>query len=79
MLKYSKADLVIGNNVYAHVPNINDFTNGIRKILKTNGTVTLEFPHLLNLIKLNQFDTVYHEHYSYLSLYTVCKIFKKME
>ena len=75
--KYKKADLIIANNVYAHVPKINDFTIGIKKILKTNGTVTLEFPHLLNLIKYNLFDTVYHEHYSYLSLFTVIKIFSK--
>jgi SAM-dependent methyltransferase len=70
------ADLVIGNNVYAHVPDINDFTKGIKNILKSNGTVTLEFPHLLQLLKHNQFDTVYHEHFSYLSLYTVSRIFE---
>ncbi len=71
-----KADLIIGNNVYAHVPDINDFTGGIKKLLSDRGTVTLEFPHLLELIKHNQFDTIYHEHYSYLSLYAVSKIFK---
>jgi SAM-dependent methyltransferase len=70
-----QADLVIGNNVYAHVPDINDFTAGIKTVLKPNGTVTLEFPHLLQLIKHTQFDTVYHEHYSYLSLTTVKRIF----
>lgn len=70
-----KADLVIGNNVYAHVPDINDFTIGMREILGTNGVITLEFPHLLQLIENNQFDTVYHEHFSYLSLHTVCRIF----
>ena len=69
------ADLILGNNVYAHVPDINDFTRGLKIALKPSGTITLEFPHLLNLIKLNQFDTVYHEHYSYLSLYTVQRIF----
>ena len=74
---YNKADLIIANNVYAHVPNINDFTIGIKRLLKNEGTVTLEFPHLLNLIKQNLFDTVYHEHYSYLSLSTVSKIFDK--
>ncbi len=74
---FKKADLIIGNNVYAHVPNINDFTKGIQNILNENGTVTLEFPHLLNLIKDNLFDTIYHEHYSYLSLFTVIKIFAK--
>lgn len=75
--KYQKANLVIANNVYAHVPQINDFTFGLKKILDENGTITLEFPHLLNLIKYNQFDTVYHEHYSYLSLFTVDKIFSQ--
>ena len=72
-----QADLVLGNNVYAHVPDINDFTLGLKKVLKTNGVITLEFPHLLCLIKENQFDTVYHEHFSYLSLYTVSQIFEK--
>ena len=74
---HNKADLIIANNVYAHVPDINDFTLGIKQLLKNDGTVTLEFPHLLNLIKQNLFDTVYHEHYSYLSLSTVSKIFDK--
>lgn len=69
------ADLVLGNNVYAHVPDINDFTLGLKSILKPGGTVTLEFPHLMRLIEQNQFDTVYHEHFSYLSLYTVSRIF----
>lgn len=73
-----QADLVIGNNVYAHVPDINDFTLGLKKVLKPNGVITLEFPHLLCLIKENQFDTVYHEHFSYLSLYTVNRIFEEM-
>ena len=72
-----KADLIIANNVYAHVPDINNFTIGIKKLLKNDGTVTIEFPHLLNLIKENLFDTVYHEHYSYLSLSTVKRIFEK--
>jgi len=72
-----KADLIIGNNVYAHVPNINDFTMGLKTLLNPNGIITLEFPHLLRLIEENQFDTVYHEHFSYLSLQTVCKIFEQ--
>ncbi len=72
-----QADLIIGNNVYAHVPDINDFTQGMKQVLKPNGTITLEFPHLMELIKNNQFDTVYHEHYSYLSLYTVSHIFQQ--
>jgi len=71
------ADLIIGNNVYAHVPNINDFTLGLKTLLKPEGIITLEFPHLLNLIKFNQFDTVYHEHYSYFSINTVQRIFQK--
>jgi C-methyltransferase C-terminal domain/Putative zinc binding domain/Methyltransferase domain len=70
-----KADLIIGNNVYAHVPNINDFTLGLAAALKPTGTITLEFPHLLQLIANAQFDTIYHEHFSYFSLYTVVKIF----
>lgn len=70
-----QADLIVGNNVYAHVPDINDFTLGLKKVLKPNGTVTLEFPHLMRLVGQTQFDTVYHEHFSYLSLYTVSQIF----
>jgi SAM-dependent methyltransferase len=71
-----KADLILGNNVYAHVPDINDFTRAIKTLLKVGGTVTLEFPHLLNLIRYNQFDTIYHEHFSYLSLQIVSRIFR---
>lgn len=71
-----QADLIIGNNVYAHVPDIKDFTAGLKTILKPGGTITLEFPHLLRLIESVQFDTIYHEHYSYLSLYTVNRIFE---
>lgn len=73
---HQQADLIAGNNVYAHVPDINDFTRGLKAALKTGGTITLEFPHLMKLIELTQFDTVYHEHFSYLSLYTVERIFK---
>jgi hypothetical protein len=69
------ADLILGNNVYAHVPDINDFTRGLRVVLKEGGTINLEFPHLMRLIEQNQFDTVYHEHFSYLSLIAVSKIF----
>jgi SAM-dependent methyltransferase len=69
------ADLVCGNNVYAHVPDINDFTRGLAAILKPEGVVTLEFPHLMRLVEFGQFDTVYHEHFSYLSLLTVQRIF----
>lgn len=69
------ADLIAGNNVYAHVPDINDFTRGLTAALKPEGTVTLEFPHLVPLIEQTQFDTIYHEHFSYLSLTTVAGIF----
>lgn len=74
-VSHGQADLVIGNNVYAHVPDINDFTRGIKALLKPQGVVTLEFPHLLRLIEDGQFDTIYHEHFSYLSLSTVSRIF----
>jgi hypothetical protein len=70
-----KADLIVGNNVYAHVSDINDFTAGLKAALKRGGTITLEFPHLMRLIEHTQFDTVYHEHFSYLSLHTVNRIF----
>jgi len=73
-----QADLIIGNNVYAHVPDINDFTRGLKDVLKTDGTITLEFPHLLQLIAGSQFDTIYHEHFSYLSLHTVSRIFSSV-
>ena len=69
------ADLIVGNNVYAHVPDINDFTRGLKAALKPGGTITLEFPHVMRLLEHTQFDTVYHEHFSYLSLYTVNRIF----
>jgi hypothetical protein len=62
--------------VYAHVPDINDFTKGLKAALKLGGTITLEFPHLMRLIEHAQFDTIYHEHFSYLSLYTVRRIFE---
>lgn len=71
------ADLILGNNVYAHVPDINDFTRGMQVALKPGGTITLEFPHLMRLIEHSQFDTVYHEHFSYLSLFTVAKMFER--
>ena len=70
------ADLIIANNVFAHVPDINDFTCGLKLILKQGGTITLEFPHLLNLIKYFQFDTIYHEHFSYISLGVAIRIFE---
>ncbi|EJO91433.1 c-methyltransferase [Ectopseudomonas mendocina DLHK] len=69
-----QADLLLGNNVFAHVPDINDFSRGLKAVLKPGGTLTLEFPHLLCLIEQVQFDTVYHEHFSYLSLYSVERV-----
>lgn len=72
-----KVDLLLGNNVLAHVPDINDFVGGMPLVLKKDGVVTLEFPHLLSLINENQFDTIYHEHYSYLSLTALQTIFDK--
>jgi SAM-dependent methyltransferase len=71
------ADLMAANNVLAHVPDINDFVSGFAKLLKPEGVATFEFPHLLKLVQENQFDTVYHEHYSYLSLTAVKSIFAK--
>ena len=68
--KYGRADLVAGNNVYAHVPDIVGFTAGLAALVKPTGLVTLEFPHLLRLIERRQYDTIYHEHYQYLSLLT---------
>lgn len=76
IVQNKSADLIIGNNVLAHVPDINDFVGGIKKLLKSGGIATLEFPHLLNLIREKQFDTIYHEHFSYLSLFSVLKIFE---
>ena len=73
--KYPKADLLAGNNVLAHVPDLNDFIIGLRTVLAPDGVLTMEFPHLLNLIEQTQFDTIYHEHFSYFSLYTVQRIF----
>ena len=73
---YGKADLLLGNNVLAHVPDINDFVIGMKTMLAEKGVITMEFPHLQKLIELNQFDTIYHEHFSYLSFVAVNRIFK---
>lgn len=70
-----QADLIVANNVLAHVPDINDFVKGFSRLLKPQGVATFEFPHLLRLVQENQFDTVYHEHYSYLSLRAVQHVF----
>jgi SAM-dependent methyltransferase len=72
--EHGKADLVIGNNVLAHVPKLNDFVNGLRVMLADDGVITLEFPHLMRLMQLNQFDTIYHEHFSYFSFTVVDRL-----
>jgi 2-polyprenyl-3-methyl-5-hydroxy-6-metoxy-1,4-benzoquinol methylase len=71
----TQADLVVGNNVLAHVPQLNDFVSGLKKVLKPHGVITMEFPHLLRLMAEKQFDTIYHEHFSYFSLRTVRAVF----
>ena len=73
--KGNKADLILGNNVLAHVPDINDFVKGIKVLLNQGGVITMEFPHLLKLMEYNQYDTIYHEHYSYLSFQSVERVF----
>ena len=70
-----RADLLLGNNVLAHVPDLNDFVAGLKLLLKPRGVLTMEFPHLLRLLQQNQFDTIYHEHFSYFSLLTAERIF----
>lgn len=70
-----KADLLLGNNVLAHVPDLNDFVGGMKVLLASGGAITMEFPHLARLIELNQWDTIYHEHFSYYSLGTVQRVF----
>jgi len=72
----SAADLLIGNNVLAHVPDLNDFLAGIKILLKPGGVITMEFPHLMRLIEENQWDTIYHEHFSYFSFLTVSRVFE---
>jgi len=73
--KGNRADLIVGNNVLAQVPDLNDFVKGMKVLLKERGTITLEFPHLLRLVEENQFDTIYHEHFSYFSLITSEMVF----
>ena len=70
-----QADLLLGNNVLAHVPDLNDFVKGLKIALKPTGVITMEFPHIMQLVNLRQFDTIYHEHFSYFSLLTIKKIF----
>ncbi len=73
--QYGQADLVLGNNVLAHVPDLNDFVAGVKRLLKPCGVITMEFPHLQRLMEQNQFDTIYHEHFSYFSFFTVRQVF----
>lgn len=73
----ARADLIVGNNVFAHVPDINDFSAGLKAALGPTGVISLEFPHLLRLVEQAQFDTIYHEHFSYLSLWTAQRILGK--
>ncbi len=73
--EHGRPDLLLGNNVLAHVPDLNDFVAGMKILLKPDGVITLEFPHLLRLMAENQFDTIYHEHFSYFSFYAVEKVF----
>jgi SAM-dependent methyltransferase len=72
----SAADLLLGNNVLAHVPDLNDFVAGMKILLKPGGVITMEFPHLLSLVEQNHWDTIYHEHFSYFSFRTVCEVFR---
>jgi 2-polyprenyl-3-methyl-5-hydroxy-6-metoxy-1,4-benzoquinol methylase len=71
----TRADLLLGNNVLGHVPDLNDFVRGLKILLEPKGVITMEFPHLLRLIGENQFDTIYHEHFSYFSFHTVERVF----
>ncbi len=73
--KNQQADVLLGNNVLAHVPDVNNFVKGMKILLKPNGIITMEFPHILQLINQNQFDTIYHEHFSYFSFFIIQKIF----
>jgi hypothetical protein len=75
--KGRQADLIVANNVLAHVPQLNDFIAGMALLLKAQGSITIEFPHLLELIAHVEFDTIYHEHYSYFSLYAIEQAFKR--
>ncbi len=74
--EFGQPDLLLGNNVLAHVPDINDFVAGLGALVKPNGVITMEFPHVLKLIDQNQFDTIYHEHFSYLAFFVVQRIFE---
>ncbi len=75
LVEDAAADLLLGNNVLAHVPDLNDFVGGMKVLLKPDGVITMEFPHLMRLISENQWDTIYHEHFSYLSFGTVQRVF----
>lgn len=79
LVQMKKPKLIIGNNVLAHVPNLHDFINGVAALIDNDGVITFEFPHLLNLLKNCQFDTIYHEHYSYLSITALLPIFEQYQ
>src|SRR6202020_212724 len=76
LAREAQADLLLGNNVLAHVPDLNDFVAGMKLLLKPGGVITMEFPHLMRLIDENQWDTIYHEHFSYFSFLTVSRVFE---
>ena len=73
---YGLADLIICNNVFAHVPDLHDFCKGLSQCIKSNGVISIEVPHLKHLIKQNQFDTIYHEHFSYFTLTSATAVLK---
>ena len=75
----TKADVLIGNNVLAHVPNLNDFVQGMKILLKSDGVISIEFPHLLQLIEQNQFDTIYHEHLDFHTVFPLQKLFDRVK
>src|SRR5262249_36492527 len=74
---FGRPDLLLGNNVLAHVPDLNDFVAGLQVLLAPRGVITMEFPHLLELMQHNQFDTIYHEHFSYFSFMTASEVFRR--
>ena len=77
LVEHGAADLLLGNNVLAHVPDVNDFVRGMKVLLAPDGVITMEFPHLMQLVEQNQFDTIYHEHFSYFSFFAVNQIFAR--
>ena len=74
--RHGPADLLVGNNVLPHVPDLNDFVSGMKHLLAPDGVITMEFPHLVQLVEQSQFDTIYHEHFSYFSFLTAERMFQ---